>query len=119
MKILVDENIPLMTVRALREMGHDVLDIRGTADEGMTDDALWEMIQPERRLLITTDKGFTQHRDELHHGILIVRLRQPTRRKIHQRVIQAMTHFAAEEWPGLLVVMRDVVQSVWRASERK
>lgn len=119
MKIFVDENIPLMTVRALREIGHDVLDIRGTADEGMTDDALWEMIQPERRLLITTDKGFTQHRDELHHGILIVRLRQPTRRKIHQRVIQAMTHFAAEEWPGLLVVMRDVVQSVWRASERK
>ena len=83
MKIFVDENIPLMTVRALREIGHDVLDIRGTADEGMTDDALWEMIQPERRLLITTDKGFTQHRDELHHGILIVRLRQPTRRKIH------------------------------------
>jgi hypothetical protein len=33
MKIFVDENIPLMTVRALREMGHDVRDIRGTADE--------------------------------------------------------------------------------------
>ena len=29
MKIFVDENIPLMTVRALREMGHDVLDIQG------------------------------------------------------------------------------------------
>jgi len=27
MKMLVDENIPLMTVQALREMGHDVLDI--------------------------------------------------------------------------------------------
>jgi hypothetical protein len=39
-KIFVDENIPLMTVQALREMGHDVLDIRGTADEGMIDDAL-------------------------------------------------------------------------------
>lgn len=118
MKIFVDENIPLMTVRALRKMGHDVLDIRGTAEEGMTDDALWEMIQPEGRLLITTDKGFTQHRDELHHGILVVRLRQPNRRKIHQRVMQAMTRFAAEEWPGLLVVMRDVVQSVWRAGQK-
>ena len=40
MKTFVDENIPLMTVRALREMGHDVRDIRDTADEGMTDDAL-------------------------------------------------------------------------------
>ncbi len=118
MKIFVDENIPLMTVRALRKMGHDVLDIRGTVDEGMTDDALWEMIQSERRLLITTDKGFTLHRDELHHGILIVRLRQPNRYKIHQRVMQAMTRFAAEEWPGLLVVMRDVAQSVWRAGEK-
>jgi len=118
MKIFVDENIPLMTVRALREMGHDVLDIRGKPDEGMTDDALWEMIRSEGRLLITTDKGFTQHRDELHHGILIVRLRQPNRYKIHQRVMQAMTQFAAKEWPGLLVVMRDVVQSVWQAGEK-
>ena len=119
MNIFVDENIPLMTVRALREIGHDVLDIRGTADEGMTDDALWEMIQREERLLITTDKGFTQHRDERHHGILIVRLRQPNRYKIHQRVVQAMNRFTAEEWPGVLVVIRDVVQSVWRAGSNQ
>jgi len=64
MKIFADENIPLMTVQALRDLGHDVLDIRGTADKGMTDDALWEMVQREGRLLITTDKWFTQHRDE-------------------------------------------------------
>ena len=35
MKIAVDEHIPLMTVRALQDLGHDVRDIRGTADEGM------------------------------------------------------------------------------------
>ncbi|MCD4767354.1 MAG: DUF5615 family PIN-like protein [Methanosarcinales archaeon] len=114
MKIFVDENIPLMTVRVLREMGHDVRDIRGTAQQGITDDVLWEIAQQEGRLLITTDKGFTQYREELHHGILIVRLRQPNRHKIHQRVMQAMTQFAAEEWRDLLVVMRDVMQSVWR-----
>jgi len=27
MRILVDENIPIMTVHALREMGHEVRDI--------------------------------------------------------------------------------------------
>jgi hypothetical protein len=43
MKILVGEHIPLMTVRALRLIGHDVRDIRGTPDEGMRDDALWAM----------------------------------------------------------------------------
>lgn len=62
MKIFVDEHIPLMTVQALRMMGHNVCDIRGTPDQGMQDDALWEMAQREERLLITTDKGFTQYR---------------------------------------------------------
>jgi predicted nuclease of predicted toxin-antitoxin system len=114
MKIFVDENIPLMTVRVLREMGHDVRDIRGTVEMGMTDNALWEIAQQEGRLLITTDKGFTQHREEFHHGILIVRLKQPNRHKIHERVMQAMALFAAEEWRDSLVVMRDVMQSVWR-----
>jgi uncharacterized protein with PIN domain len=71
MKIFVDEHIPLMTVRTLRMLGHDVRDIRGTADEGMQDDALWEMAQWEKRLLITTDKGFTQYRTVPHHGVLV------------------------------------------------
>ncbi len=114
MNVLVDENIPSMTVRALREAGHDVLDIRGTIQEGMADDDLWKIAQREKRLMITTDKGFARRRDEIHHGVLIVRLRRPNRRKIHQRVMRAMSQFAEEEWPGLLLTMRDVVQSVWR-----
>ena len=43
MKILVDENIPLISVKALREQGHDVLDIRGTSDQGLVDKLLWEL----------------------------------------------------------------------------
>jgi predicted nuclease of predicted toxin-antitoxin system len=115
-KIFVDENIPLRTVQALREMGHDVLDIRGTADEGMEDDAIWRMAQNEGRLLITTDKGFVKHRGERHYGILVICLRQPNRLKIHQRVMQAVAQFPPREWPSLVVVMRDAIQSIWRAS---
>ena len=118
MKIFVDENIPLMTVRTLREMGHIVTDIRNTPDKGMTDDAVWAMVQREKQLLITTDKGFTQYRNKQHQGILIVRLRQPNRHKIHQRVMKAITQFSEKKWPGMLVVMRDTVQSVWRSADR-
>jgi predicted nuclease of predicted toxin-antitoxin system len=118
MNIFVDEHIPLMTVQDLRLMGHDVRDIRGTADEGMQDDALWAMAQQEERLLITTDKGFTQYRAEPHHGMLIIRLRRPNRHKIHARIMQAMRQFSEHEWPGLLVTMRDVAQSIWRARDR-
>jgi hypothetical protein len=41
MNICVDENIPLVTIQELRNLGHDVLDIRGTADQGMSDEMLW------------------------------------------------------------------------------
>ena len=51
MKLFVDEHIPLMTVRTLRMLGHDVRDIRGTPDEGMEDDALWEMAQRDMQAL--------------------------------------------------------------------
>jgi hypothetical protein len=75
--------------------------------------------QREGRLLVTTDKGFAAHRAERHHGMLIVLLRQPNRAKIHARVLQGIALFEAEQWPDVLVVMRDSVQSVWRGSERQ
>ena len=118
MKVFVDENIPLMTVAALRTMGHDVHDIRGTPNEGLRDDALWEMAQREERLLITTDKGFAHYRMRPHHGMLIIQLRQPNRHKIHQRIMQALERFSDTEWPGLLVVMRDIAQSAWQGQGR-
>jgi predicted nuclease of predicted toxin-antitoxin system len=114
MKIAVDEHIPLMTVRALQDLGYDVRDIRGTADEGMQDEDLWEMVQREERL-ITTDKGFAHYRTAPHYGILVVRLRKPNRHRIHHRIMQAMAQFTETEWPGLLVVMRDVAQSIWHS----
>ena len=114
MKIFVDENIPNQTVQELRSLGHDVMDIRGTPEQGMDDDALWKRVQSENRLLITTDKGFLHHRNEEHYGILIVRLRQPNEQKIHQRVMQALIQYSEEEWKGFTVAMRDTIQSVWR-----
>ncbi|NUM78625.1 DUF5615 family PIN-like protein [candidate division KSB1 bacterium] len=117
MKIVVDENIPLITVATLRNLGHDVLDIRGTPEEGMPDPDLWSLSLSEGRLLITTDKGFTKHRSEPHHGIIIVRLKKPNRAKIHQRVMQALTQFAENERSGLIVVMRDQAQAVWKSKQ--
>ena len=115
MKIFVDENIPLMTVKELREQGDEVIDIRGTKDQGISDDMLWQKVRKEKCLLITTDKGFSCYRDQPHHGILIIRLKQPTRLKIHQSVMQALRRYSEGKWPGLMVVMRDAVQSTWKS----
>jgi predicted nuclease of predicted toxin-antitoxin system len=114
MDILVDENIPLMTVARLRQLGHDVMDVRGTGQQGLPDANLWTLALAEERMLITTDKGFTERRRDRHSGILVVRLRQPNRHKIHNAVLLAMARFAERQWPGLLVVMRDQTMSVSR-----
>ncbi len=119
MKVLVDENIPLITVEELRLKGFDVTDIRGSAEQGITDEVLWKKAQQDKRLFITTDKGFSIHRDEAHHGILIVRLKQPTRLKIYQRVMQAITKYSEQQWHGLMAVMRDVVQSFWMSRQKE
>ena len=117
MRILVDENIPRMTVTALAEMGHAVRDLRGTADKGMSDQDLWQIAQREQRLLITTDKGFSAHRNAQHAGVLIVRLKQPNRQRIHDRVLQALSRFQEGQWPRMIVIMRDRTVSRWRSRE--
>lgn len=114
MNVLVDENIPNVTVAALRALNHDVLDIRGTDREGSDDEALWTLVQEESRTLVTTDKGFVGHRSEDHAGLLVVRLRQPNEERIHSRIMAAVAQFPQDEWRGLTVVMRDTVQSVTR-----
>lgn len=114
MDILVDENIPAMTVSTLRVQGHDVLDVRGTKDEGLRDTDLWAIAQRERRLFITTDKGFATRREEEHSGILVVRLRKPNRVRIHLGVTFGLAHVAEDQWPGTLLVVRDRAFSVWR-----
>jgi predicted nuclease of predicted toxin-antitoxin system len=114
MRVLVDENIPRVTVDALRALGHDVKDVRGTSNQGVPDSDLWALAIAESRTLVTTDKGFTEYRSAIHHGILIVRLRQPNRQKIHHAVMHVIERFAVSEWPNLLVVMRDTTMSTSR-----
>lgn len=114
MKVAVDENIPLVTVDEMRHLGHDVLDVRGTPLQGIPDPELWALSQAQERLLITTDTGFVAYASGPHWGLLVVRLRHPNLARIHARVVAAMRQHPPEQWPGLMVVMRDRVKSVRR-----
>jgi predicted nuclease of predicted toxin-antitoxin system len=113
--VVVDENIPLRTITWLREHGHVVIEARMPPLRASDDTIVWTAAQREKALLISTDKGFAANWDQPHFGVLIVRLRQPNRQRIHDRIVLAMQQHAPAEWPGLLVVMRDRVQSTRRS----
>ncbi len=117
MKVLVDENIPRRTVNWLIEQGHNVKDVRRTPQQGLEDSELWELAQREKRLFVTTDRGFLQYRNSAHSGLLVVLLSQPQRLRIHGRILQVLAMFAPEEWTGLTVRARDDLQSIrrWRS----
>ena len=118
MNILVDENIPLITVEYLRKLGHIVIDIRGTPEQGISDQQLWDKVCKEKCLLITTDKGFTFYRTKNLYGILIVSLHKPNRDRINKRIIEALKLFSPQQWKGLLVAMRDDTMSTWQLNQQ-
>ena len=101
-----------MTVNHFRDSGHDVKDVRGSAGQGMADPDLWQVALAEGRLLITTDRGFVQYRAVPHNGIIIVRLRQPNRYRIHSAAMLAFDRFKDSSWENRTAVVRDRTLSV-------
>lgn len=114
MNILVDENMPVAVVAAFAERGHDVLDVRGTMDEGARDEDLWAIACREQRLLVTTDKDFRVFRSTpRHYGILIVCLRRPSTAAITRRTLEIFDRLDPRGWAGTTVLARDVAAVVW------
>ena len=57
MKFLADENIPLASVRGLRELGHDVISI-AEQSPGISDEEVLHRAHAENRVLVTFDRDF-------------------------------------------------------------
>ena len=102
----------------MKSEGFDVLDIRNTNKEGISDEKVWEITQNEKRLLITTDKGFSKFRIQNHSGILIVRLQKPNHLKIHNKIMQTINSMNANDWENLIVILKDNVKTSWKKSDK-
>jgi len=67
MRLLINENIPLASVIALREAGHDVVSITEHSP-GISDESVMEIAHDERRVVVTFDRDY---------GELVFRRRLP------------------------------------------
>jgi predicted nuclease of predicted toxin-antitoxin system len=79
-KIKLDENLPAGLAATLGSLGHDVETVPMEGLGGKQDEIIWATAQAEARFLITQDLDFSdirKYQPGLHHGILLVRLRQP------------------------------------------
>jgi len=58
LRFLVDANVLKSVVRCLRDLGHDVRDVRDILPHATADPALFRTAQDEERILVTHDLGF-------------------------------------------------------------
>jgi predicted nuclease of predicted toxin-antitoxin system len=107
MKIKLDENLPLRLATLLEDLGHDVHTLHDELLLGHADREIWEATQKESRFLITQDLDFSDLRQFApgsHHGILLVRLRSPSRRDLIERIGELFQKENVGEWGGCFVV---------------
>ena len=110
MKIKLDENLSNHLVAILNRLGHDTDTVHHERLVGREDGAIWEEAQKAGRFFITQDLDFSDIRRFLpgtHHGLLIVRLREPGRIALTKRVQALFETEKVEKWKRCFVVVTD------------
>jgi predicted nuclease of predicted toxin-antitoxin system len=110
MKIKLDENISSVVAGPLRGLGHDVDTVVDERLSGSDDDTVWAAAQREGRFLITSDLDFADVRKftpHTHCGLLLLRLREPSRRAVEERLLSLFQSGDVGSWEGCVVVASD------------
>ena len=107
MKIKLDENLPLQTALRLKTLDHDVHTAYEEGLAGCVDRRIWEAAQREGRFLITQDLDFSDLRrfaPGKHHGILLIRLKSPSRITLIERILELFRSENVSTWAECFVV---------------
>jgi predicted nuclease of predicted toxin-antitoxin system len=110
MRIKLDENVPPRLGQELRRLGHDVDTVQEEGLTGRDDGQVWQAAQRESRFLITQDLDFSDMRrfaPGSHHGLLLVRLRDPGRDAVAAMVGEVFSTQNVAEWSGCFVVVTE------------
>ena len=89
MRITLDENLPLRLAPILSQQGHETDTVPQEGLAGQDDAHVWHAAQLADRFFITQDLDFSDVRrfaPGTHHGLLLVRLRDPGRKALVRRV---------------------------------
>jgi predicted nuclease of predicted toxin-antitoxin system len=110
MRIKLDENLPADIAADLAALGHDVDSVPEEGLAGHDDPTVWAVAQAAERVLITQDLDFSDVRafaPGTHHGLMLIRLRGPSRSHLRARVLAVFLGEAVETWQRCLVVVGD------------
>jgi len=110
MRVKLDENLPLRIAIELRARSHDVQTVGEEGLTGRADADIWQASQREGRILITQDLDFSDSRKfqpGSHHGIVLIRLRSPSRKNLIARANELFDTEDVSGWCGCFVVVTE------------
>ena len=110
MIFLLDENFPKSAEKLLSDLGHEVIDIRGTNLEGADDAQLFELAQKHDAILLTTDRDFYHTVPliyEQHAGVIVIALKQPNRNTILLRLSWVISQDLIDSIENTIILLRD------------
>jgi predicted nuclease of predicted toxin-antitoxin system len=104
-RIKVDEDLPRAVAALLVEAGHEAATVLDQGLGGVSDEALWPIVQEEQRFLVTADKGFGDIRrypPGSHPGIVVLRPREDGIRPLLHLVRSLLATCRLDELAGLV-----------------
>lgn len=107
MRVKLDENLPASLAADLGALGHDVDTVVQEQLTGRDDPTVWMATQSATRFLVTQDLDFSDVRQfapGTHEGLMLVRLRTPSRKRLISRVKQIFGTENVESWHRCFVV---------------
>ena len=106
MKILADENIPLVIVEKLRGIGIDVISISQT-DHGINDRKIIEIARDNKSIILTFDKDFGEliFKNKLFvEGIILLRFPPVSVDYIFSKIQRILSILKNETNPKIIVI---------------
>jgi predicted nuclease of predicted toxin-antitoxin system len=122
MRIKLDENLPASLADELDKLGHDADTVPGEDLTGKPDPDIWSAAQNGARFLITQDMDFSDIRRFVpgtHHGLLLIRLSEPGRLALSNRLLNIFASEDVGSWAKCFVVATDRKIRVRRPSDKE
>lgn len=108
MRFLADECVYFVTVKTLRERGHDVVTVQDEGLSGKSDLVVLEHAVIEKRVFITNDMHFSNillFPPQQHFGIIVLKIRPVTINQVHTVLLGYLSKVDQSKIQNALIII--------------
>ena len=107
MRFLLDQDVYAVTIRFLRDLGHDVVPVAQIGCSQADDSDLLRIAQEQGRIFVTRDRDFGRlvFVKSLGAGVIYLRILPSTKNAVHQELERVLKVYSEKELRRAFVVI--------------